>query len=79
MRPSQQKNDSCDLKQRFKNKLRSTVMAANYYLGSYQDAIWLVGEARSGTTWVSDLINWDKRYREMFEPFHPTFSEKFRF
>ncbi len=46
-------------------------IALNYYLGNYRDAVWLFGDGRSGTTWVSDLINPDKSYREMFEPFHP--------
>jgi hypothetical protein len=46
-------------------------IALNYHLGNYRDAVWLFGDGRSGTTWVSDLINPDKRYREMFEPFHP--------
>ena len=32
---------------------------------------WAMGDGRSGTTWVADIINHDKRYREMFEPFHP--------
>jgi hypothetical protein len=41
------------------------------HLGNYEEVIWLVGDGRSGTTWVSDLINHDKKYREMFEPFHP--------
>jgi len=50
---------------------RACVMAVNYRLGRFRDAVWLFGDGRSGTTWVSDLINWDKTYREMFEPFHP--------
>ncbi len=37
------------------------------------DIIWLLGDGRSGTTWVSGLINFNKKYREMFEPFHPKF------
>lgn len=51
--------------------LRAGVMAANYYMGNYRDVIWLIGDGRSGTTWVCDLINWNKKYREMLEPFHP--------
>ena len=33
--------------------------------------IWLIGEGRSGTTWVSTLINHDLSRKELFEPFHP--------
>lgn len=41
-------------------------------LFSYDDVIWLVGDGRSGTTWVADIINFDESYRIIFEPFHPT-------
>ena len=51
--------------------IKPSIMTTNYYLGNYKDVIWLIGDGRSGTTWVSDLINWEKSYREMFEPFHP--------
>ncbi len=45
----------------------------NYYRGTYRDVVWLIGDGRSGTTWLSGLINFNKQYRELFEPFHPTF------
>jgi len=32
-------------------------------------AILLAGSGRSGTTWVSDIINYDNRLRYLFEPF----------
>jgi hypothetical protein len=32
-------------------------------------AVFLAGGARSGTTWLSELINCDNSYRYMFEPF----------
>ena len=50
---------------------RTAVLKANYMFGHYDEVIWLIGDGRSGTTWVADLINYDNRYREMFEPFHP--------
>lgn len=50
---------------------RKGILKANYYLNNYNEVIWLIGDGRSGTTWVSDLINHEKSYREMFEPFHP--------
>lgn len=31
---------------------------------------WLVGSGRSGTTWISSLLNADAKAREMFEPMH---------
>lgn len=43
----------------------------NATLGLYGEKLWLLGDGRSGTTWVSDLINVRRRYRELFEPFHP--------
>jgi len=36
-----------------------------------KEVVWLIGDGRSGSTWVSNLINYDNNYREMFEPFHP--------
>lgn len=33
------------------------------------DTVFLAGGARSGTTWLSELINYDNAYRYMFEPF----------
>jgi len=33
--------------------------------------IFLSGMGRSGTTWISDIINYDKTYRDVFEPFRP--------
>jgi hypothetical protein len=37
----------------------------------YDKIIWLIGSGRSGTTWVSSLINYRGNFRESFEPFHP--------
>lgn len=33
--------------------------------------IWIVGDGRSGTTWLANLINYQQSYRFMFEPLHP--------
>ncbi|MGP1383514.1 MAG: sulfotransferase domain-containing protein [Thainema sp.] len=54
-----------------KRVLRVPLASLNYHLGNYEDVIWVVGDGRSGTTWLADLINWHGRYRELFEPFHP--------
>jgi hypothetical protein len=37
----------------------------------HRNAVFLAGSARSGTTWVSDMINYRNEYRFVFEPFHP--------
>ncbi len=36
----------------------------------YRCAVFLAGTGRSGTTWVSEIINYRNEYRYMFEPFH---------
>ncbi len=33
--------------------------------------IWLLGDGRSGTTWLFELLNYHSRYRAFFEPFNP--------
>jgi len=55
---------------------KSLALAANYYFGQYREVVWLIGDGRSGTTWVSSLINHQHRYREMFEPFHSRVLER---
>lgn len=49
----------------------------NQLLGRYRPVIWLVGEGRSGTTWVASLVNADGAWREMFEPLHPARNSAF--
>lgn len=44
-------------------------------MNRYEDVIWVVGDGRSGTTWLGDLINFDRRRRQLFEPFHPMLVE----
>lgn len=53
------------------HQYRILILKLNYLLKNYSDVVWLLGDGRSGTTWVSNLINYDKKYRVMFEPFHP--------
>lgn len=38
---------------------------------TYQEHIWIIGDGRSGTTWLQEAINFDQSYRQVFEPFHP--------
>lgn len=33
--------------------------------------VFFVGTGRSGTTWISNLVNYDNAYRDIFEPFDP--------
>ncbi len=39
--------------------------------GDHTKTVFLAGSGRSGTTWLSGLVNHDSRYRQVFEPFHP--------
>src|SRR3712207_1571273 len=41
------------------------------YNRDYTASILLAGAGRGGTTWVSDIINYQNEYRYIFEPFHP--------
>lgn len=45
----------------------------------FERKVWLLGSGRSGTTWVSTLINYNKTFRELFEPFHPKLVSDFNF
>jgi hypothetical protein len=37
----------------------------------YRNTVFLAGTERSGTTWVSEIINYRREYRYIFEPFWP--------
>ncbi len=37
----------------------------------HRNSVFLAGSGRSGTTWVSEIINHRNRFRLVFEPFHP--------
>ena len=72
------KNKALSIKRIFKYKFKNAILRANYYLNNYREVVWLIGDGRSGTTWLADLINHDKSYREMFEPFHPELIPEMR-
>jgi len=57
--------------------IRPIINTANYFANRYHKKIWLIGDGRSGTTWVSSLINVNRRYRELFEPFNPKFNPQY--
>lgn len=49
-------------------------MLGGFYLDlnrDYHNTVFLAGSGRSGTTWLSDVINHRREYRFIFEPFHP--------
>ena len=41
---------------------------------SLDNTVWVCGDGRSGTTWLSNIINHDNQYRSLFEPLHPVFG-----
>jgi hypothetical protein len=45
-------------------------------LAAKEDPIIIAGDGRSGTTWVSDIVNYSGEFRYMFEPFHPHYVEE---
>lgn len=46
--------------------------------GDHRRTVFIAGTGRSGTTWLSGLVNHDRRYRSVFEPFYPGKVEDFR-
>jgi len=46
--------------------------------GGYDETVWVIGAGRSGTTWLSSLINSNGDYRQLFEPFHPVHVPEMR-
>jgi hypothetical protein len=59
--------------------VRAQILELNRRAGRFDEVLWLVGEGRSGTTWIARLLNGDGRYRQLFEPVHPHFVEEFSF
>ncbi len=64
------------LKQRLSAKTRQQIKRFINWppiidVGRLQDAIFLAGTGRSGTGWVANIINYDNRYRYLYEPFSP--------
>lgn len=58
--------------------MREHLSSLSYWLkspfldfGGAEETTLLIGMGRSGTTWVANIINHDKSYRVLFEPFLP--------
>lgn len=67
------------LKRRAKTSLRFSAFHSNHLFKKYHPTLWVIGDGRSGTTWLTSLINADKHFREIFEPFHPDFVRQMGF
>jgi hypothetical protein len=48
---------------------KKVVSRLNYIGGRYRRKLFILGDGRSGTTWLMNIFNFDQRYRIMFEPF----------
>lgn len=56
---------------------RYRLSARSLYLDLHthnRETVLLVGSRRSGTTWLSETINYRNDFRKIFEPFHPLHS-----
>jgi hypothetical protein len=45
--------------------------------GGPRTVVWMIGDGRSGSSWVADLLAHTCNYRQLFEPFHPLKVRKF--
>jgi len=44
---------------------------------TYPKSIWLLSDGRSGSTWMSSLLNCSRSFAEYFEPWHPRLSDEY--
>lgn len=59
------------MKDTLKNKFNRKCWKLKDFSTNYNEKVWLLGDARSGTTWVGNVINYKNNFRTIFEPFHP--------
>ncbi|MDX1439146.1 MAG: sulfotransferase [Rubricoccaceae bacterium] len=52
------------------------VFTLNRVLGRFSDVIWVVGDGRSGTTWLTEILQTGLGYRTAFEPIHPVYVDE---
>lgn len=58
----------------FRTRRPTELLAGTFFLDrgdDHRDTVLVAGSGRSGTTWLSSLINHDDEYRFIFEPFQP--------
>jgi hypothetical protein len=60
------------------SSLRRLLGGLDLTAGDHTKTVFIAGSGRSGTTWLSGLVNHDAAYRQVFEPFHPGKVEEFR-
>ena len=53
-----------------KTLTKEAVSLCNWALGRFHQKLFILGDGRSGTNWLIDILNFDKRYRLIYEPFH---------
>jgi len=57
-----------NFKYRIKNRIKKYSLDID---GGNKSTVFIAGMGRSGTTWLSELINYRQNYRDIFEPFLP--------
>lgn len=50
---------------------RQIYRMVHFDLHDYRKSIFIAGSARSGTTWLQEIVNFNNDYRILFEPFDP--------
>ncbi len=61
-----------------KNRELKKQIKWKYYINTNHNpskTLFISGMGRSGTTWLSQILNYDNRYRYIFEPFYPERSD----
>jgi len=48
-----------------------TFIRFNALMGRFKHPVWVLGAGRSGTTWLCNMLCERRKYRFLFEPFHP--------
>ena len=61
--------DMNSLTKRISRKISNKILID--YNNNYRATVFLSGVGRSGTTWISNIINYKNEYRDIFEPFLP--------
>lgn len=51
--------------------IRNLFILVNGKLNNFNSTIWLLSDGRSGSTWVSSILNNNGKALEVFEPLHP--------